>query len=128
MDTHIDSAAARHVPSRSNSAEPAVARRARHGRPVIRVLARHDDLAFRLVHQVPVAPDHAQHRVDRLRTGTGIEDPVELGLRQLTQHDRKFDRRRMSTLEETVVVRQLAHLVGRRIDELVAAVAGIHAP
>jgi len=52
-----------------------------------------------------------------MRTGPGEKHPVELRLADLLQDRSKFDRRRVRTLEEIVVVRQFLQLPCRGIDE-----------
>jgi hypothetical protein len=61
------------------------------GRAMVCVDTRDDRLSAGLPEQLPVLPDHANHRVDRLRSGPCIKDPVELRLRNLDQHPRQFD-------------------------------------
>jgi len=95
---------------------------------VIGVVPADHDAALRLAHQVPVASRHAENSVICLGARVREEHPVELLRRDLAQHLRELDRRRIGALEETVVVRQLPHLLRRDVGEFVPAVADVHAP
>ena len=106
----------------------AAQRRAGHGAAVVRVEPADHDAPSGLALELPVAPDHPQHRVVGLGAGVREEHAAHPRRRDLGDQARELDRRRVGALEEVVVVRQLAHLRRRRVDQLLAPVAEVHAP
>ncbi|CAJ2759669.1 Uncharacterised protein [Burkholderia pseudomallei] len=106
----------------------AAERRTRDRRAVVAVSARNDELLLRAVLRAPVLMRDAQHRVVALGAAVAIEEAVERGRRDLREQRGQLDDGRMGGLEEGVVERQLAQLAAAGLDQLVAAVADVHAP
>ena len=99
-----------------------------YSRTVIGVVAADDHLLLGLSLAGPVVPHHPQHCVVALGAGAGEEDVVEMGWRHLGQQGRQLDHRRMRGLEEEVVVRELLHLAGGGIHQLLPAITHVDAP
>ncbi|CAB5338592.1 hypothetical protein IST4119_00347 [Burkholderia multivorans] len=106
----------------------AAERAARDRGAVIAVLARNHVLLLRLALHAPVLMHDAQHGVVAFGAAVAIEEVVEAGRRDFGQHRREFDHRRMRSLEERVVERQLLQLPISGVGQLLAAVADVHAP
>jgi hypothetical protein len=77
---------------------------------------------------VCVGTHHTHDRVIRFGARARKKHTIELRLADFLEHCRQFDGWRMRTLEEVVVVRKLLHLRGRRIDQLLPAIACIYTP
>ncbi|MOA08226.1 hypothetical protein D3C78_1279750 [compost metagenome] len=99
-----------------------------HGRTVVTVFTADDDLLVRLALDRPVMANHAQHGVVAFGTGTGEEHVVHAFWCDVGDGLGQFQHRRVSGLEEQVVVRQLTHLLAGGIGQLVATVTDGHAP
>ncbi|MCY1271016.1 hypothetical protein D9M70_195650 [compost metagenome] len=99
-----------------------------HGGAVVAVPAADDDFLLWLALGRPVVADHAQHGVVGFRAGAGEEHVVHAFRRDLGDRLGEFHRRRMRGLEEQVVEGQFPHLPGRRLHQLLAAVADVDAP
>nr|GFD20810.1 hypothetical protein [Tanacetum cinerariifolium] len=93
--------------------------RARHGGAVVAVDAADDDLLVRLALDRPVVTDHAQYGVVAFGTGTGEKHMIHAFRGDVGNRLGQVQCRRVSGLEEQVVIRQFAHLLAGGIGQLV---------
>ena len=99
-----------------------------HGAAVVAILAADDGFFVRLAFDRPVVADHAQHGVVAFGAGTGEEHVVHAGRRDVGNGLGQLQHRRVSGLEEQVVVRQFFHLLGGGVSQFIATVTDRHAP
>ncbi len=98
------------------------------GGAVVAVPAADHHFLLRLALGRPIVADHTQHGVVGLGAGAGEEHVVHAFRSDVGDRLGQFDHRRVGGLEEQVVERQLAHLPGGGLDQLLAAVADVDAP
>src|SRR5690606_2419443 len=100
----------------------------RYGGAVVAVLTADDDFLLRLPLACPVMAYQTQHGVVAFGARAGEEHVVHPFRSQLGNGLGQLQYRRMRSLEEGVVERQLAHLGTGRLDQLLAAITHGHAP
>ena len=99
-----------------------------HRAAVIAIVAPDDNALFGPAFKRPEMPHHADDGVVRLRPGIGIEDVTQTIRRDAGEPRRQLGDGPIAGLEEVVVIGQLGHLAGGRLDKLLPAIADIHAP
>ncbi len=99
-----------------------------HRGAVVAIVATDEDVLARLVLHCPEVPHQPQDGVVGLGAGVDEEGMVDVARRQFGQLGGQLDGRFGGALEETVVVRQLRHLLRGRLAQLAAPVADVDAP
>ena len=103
-----------------------------HGAAVVAVNPPNNHLALGLAQQIPVAAHHAHIGVIALTSAGRIKHVLKAAVAHSRSQGRQLGcqggGRHVGGLEKAVVVRQLHHLRVRRVGQLFAAIAYVHAP